>query len=261
MSTEQELKGQVCVVTGAAKSIGLAIAEKYSRAGAATVMLDIDPEVEKAAERLNKEGKTAKAYTLDITDRQSVLACFAEVEKEFGPVYALVNNAGVVDQRPYDEITPDQMDKIYRVNVNGTLWCIQGAAKSMKKNQCGRIINFSSKSGKTGSALMAHYSAAKGAIIALTHALAFELAPYNINVNCLCPGITDATGVWSAVSSGYTNNLSLPREEVVKKFTAKIPLGRLTAISDLVEFTYFLTVHGSYCTGQAFNISGGREVH
>jgi meso-butanediol dehydrogenase/(S,S)-butanediol dehydrogenase/diacetyl reductase len=261
MYPEQELKGKVCVVTGAAKSIGMAIAKQYAQAGAATVMFDIDPEVQNVAERFNKEGRTAKAYTLDITDRQAVLACFDEIEKEFGPVYALVNNAGAVDQRPFEEITPEQIDRMFRINVNGTLWCIQGAAQSMKANRRGRIINFSSKSGKTGSALMAHYSAAKGAIIALTHALAFELAPYNINVNCLCPGITDATGVWTQVSSGYTKNLNLPREEVIKKFTAKVPLGRLTAISDIVEFVYFLTVHGSYCTGQAFNVTGGREVH
>jgi NAD(P)-dependent dehydrogenase (short-subunit alcohol dehydrogenase family) len=153
------------------------------------------------------------------------------------------------------------MDKVMRVNVHGSLYCAQAAVKDMKANKLGRIINFSSKSGKTGSALMAHYSAAKGAIIALTHALAFELASDNINVNCICPGITDATGVWSEVSKGYTENLKLPREEVIKKFTAKIPLGRLTDIEDVVEFVYFLTVSGAYCTGQAFNITGGREVH
>ncbi len=131
----------------------------------------------------------------------------------------------------------------------------------MKSLGDGRIINFSSKSGKTGSALMAPYSAAKGAIIALTHALAFEFAEENIKVNCLCPGITDATGVWSSVSEGYTKNLQMSREEVIKKFTAKIPLDRLTAIEDLVEFVYFLSVSGDYCTGQAFNVTGGREMH
>ena len=91
----------------------------------------------------------------------------------------------------------------------------------MKENKEGKIINFSSKSGKTGSALMVHYSAAKGAIIALTQALAHELAEYKINVNCLCPGITDDTGVWGEVSKGYIHNLKLPKEEVIDKFTAK----------------------------------------
>ncbi|MGI6777136.1 MAG: SDR family NAD(P)-dependent oxidoreductase [Acetivibrionales bacterium] len=255
------LKEKVCVVTGAARSIGLAISERYCKDGARVVMIDINPEVVNQAERLAKEGYKVKAYVLDITDREKVLNCFDEIYNQMGPVYALVNNAGIVDQRPFEEITAEQMDKQMRVNVSGCLFCIQGAVKGMKENKAGKIISFSSKSGKTGSALMAHYSAAKGAIIALTHALAFELAEYNINVNCVCPGITDETGVWDSVSKGYIKNLSLSREEVIKKFTAKIPLKRLTQIEDVVEFVYFLTLNGDYCTGQAFNITGGREMH
>ena len=108
---------------------------------------------------------------------------------------------------------------------------------------------------------MVPYSAAKGAIIALTQALAFEVAADNVKVNCLCPGITDATGVWSSVSKGYTENLKMAREEVVKRFTAKIPLGRLTDIRDVVDLVMFLTAAGEYCTGQAFNVTGGREMH
>ncbi|NLB79290.1 MAG: SDR family oxidoreductase [Clostridiaceae bacterium] len=257
----KSLEGKACVVTGAARSIGLAVAKRYCSDGAKVAMIDINPDVIKEADQLAAQGYSAKGYILDITNRDAVLSCFEQIEKDFGPIYVLVNNAGIVDQRPFEEITADQINKQMAVNVNGTLFCSQGAVKSMKAQKEGRIINFSSKSGKTGSALMAHYSAAKGAIIALTHALAFELAPFSINVNCVCPGITDATGVWSEVSSGYTNNLKLPREEVIKKFTAKIPLSRLTDIDDVVDYVYFMTVSGNYCTGQALNISGGREVH
>jgi NAD(P)-dependent dehydrogenase (short-subunit alcohol dehydrogenase family) len=262
MCAELLLKNRVCVVTGAAKSIGLGIAEAFCNAGAAVAMIDIAAdEVCRQAERLKSAGAKTFGCGLDITDREAVQACFKRIAEELGPVDVLVNNAGVVDQRPFEEITPEQMDRMMRVNVGGTLWCCQAAAPGMKSKQWGRIINFSSKSGKTGSALMAHYSAAKGAIIALTHALAFELAPHNVLVNCLCPGITDATGVWSNVSSGYIHNLKMPREDVVKKFTAKVPLGRLTNIEDVVAFVMFLVTAGNYCTGQAFNISGGREVH
>lgn len=257
----KSIKGKVCVVTGAARSIGLGIAERYCKDGAKVVMIDINPDVEKEAERLNSEGYEAKAYVLDITDRDAVLKCFDEIANTMGPVYALVNNAGIVDQKPFEEITFEDMDKMYRVNVHGSLFCAQGAIKSMRSLKDGRIINFSSKSGKTGSALMAHYSGAKGAVIAMTHALAFELAGDNIKVNCICPGITDDTGVWGEVSKGYVHNLKLPKDEVIEKFTAKIPLNRLTRIEDVVEFVYFITVHGDYCTGQAFNITGGREMH
>jgi NAD(P)-dependent dehydrogenase (short-subunit alcohol dehydrogenase family) len=257
----ESLKEKVCVVTGAARSIGLAIAEKYCKEGAKVALIDINPEVMEQAKRLNSEGFTTKGYILDITNQAAVFTCFDDIRKNLGAIYTLANVAGIVDQRPFEEITPEQMDRVMRVNVHGSLYCAQAAVKDMKANKLGRIINFSSKSGKTGSALMAHYSAAKGAIIALTHALAFELAPDKINVNCICPGITDATGVWGEVSKGYTENLKMAREEVIKKFTGKIPLGRLTDIEDVVEFVYFLTVSGAYCTGQAFNISGGREVH
>jgi NAD(P)-dependent dehydrogenase (short-subunit alcohol dehydrogenase family) len=256
-----ELTGKTCIVTGAARSIGLAIAEAYVKAGARVAMIDLNPEVTAQAERLAAGGKDVRGYVLDITDRAPVLACFEKIRAELGDAYALVNNAGIVDQRPFEETTPELLDRMFRVNVHGTVYCIQGVLAGMKKAKDGKIINFSSKSGKTGSALMVPYSAAKGAVMSLTQALAFEVASDNIKVNCLCPGITDATGVWSSVSRGYTENLKMSREEVVKKFTAKIPLGRLTDVQDLVDFVMFLTVSGEYCTGQAFNVTGGREMH
>jgi NAD(P)-dependent dehydrogenase (short-subunit alcohol dehydrogenase family) len=256
-----ELTGKTCVVTGAARSIGLAVAEAYVAAGARVAMIDVNPEVTAQATRLAAGGAPVRGYALDITDRDAVLACFERIRGELGDAYALVNNAGIVDQRPFEETTPELLDRMFRVNVHGTVYCIQGVLAGMKRARDGKIINFSSKSGKTGSALMAPYSAAKGAVISLTQALAHEVAPENIKVNCICPGITDATGVWSSVSKGYTENLKMAREEVVKKFTAKVPLGRLTDVRDLVDFVLFLTASGEYCTGQAFNVTGGREMH
>ncbi|HVO18381.1 MAG TPA: SDR family NAD(P)-dependent oxidoreductase [Anaeromyxobacter sp.] len=255
------LTGKTCVVTGAARSIGLAIAEAYRDAGAKVAMLDLNPEVTAQAERLAKSGAAVRGFVVDITDRGAVLEAFGRIAAELGDPYALVNNAGIVDQRPIEETTPELLDRVFRVNVHGAIYCIQGVLAGMRKRHDGKIISFSSKSGKTGSALMAPYSAAKGAVISLTQALAHELAPDNIKVNCICPGITDATGVWSAVSKGYTENLKLPREQVVKQFTAKVPLGRLTDVRDLVDFVLFLTASGEYCTGQAFNVTGGREMH
>lgn len=261
MGNGTELAGKTCVVTGSARSIGLAIAEAFRDGGAAVAMIDVNPEIVAQAERLAAGGARVRGYAIDITDQAAVLECFARISADLGDPQVLVNSAGIVDTRPIEQVTPELMDRMMRVNVHGTVYCIQGVVAGMKRRREGKIINFSSKSGKTGSALMAPYSAAKGAVIALTQALAFELAEFDIQVNALCPGITDATGVWSSVSKGYTENLKMSREEVVKKFTAKIPLGRLTSIQDVVDFVLFLATKGHYCTGQAFNLTGGREMH
>ena len=255
------LKGKVCVVTGAAKSIGFGVAEKYAQQGAKVAMIDIDPTVSESAQQLRAKGYTVNDYVLNITDRDAVLKTFEQIVSKLGDIYALANIAGVVDNRPFEEVDEKVMDRMFKVNVYGSAYCIQGALPSMKKNRDGKIINFSSKSGKTGSALMVPYSAAKGAVIVMTQALAFEYASYNIKINAICPGITDDTGVWANVSKGYIENLQMERDAVVKKFTEKVPLGRLTDIKDLVDFVFFLTASGDYCTGQAFNVTGGREMH
>jgi NAD(P)-dependent dehydrogenase (short-subunit alcohol dehydrogenase family) len=256
-----DLKGRTCVVTGSAKSIGLGVVEMYAGLGAKVAMIDVDPDVMLQAERLAKAGAAVRGYILDITDREAVIACFEDIATRLGDVFALTNVAGAVDQQPLEEITPERLDRMNSINVNGSIWCAQGAVKTMRKYRDGRIINFSSKSGKTGSAIMASYSGAKGAIISITHAMAYELAKDNIKVNCLCPGIVEKTGVWQVVSKGYVENLKMEEEAVVKQFTAKVPLGRLCRIDDVVSFVKFLTIDGDYCTGQAFNVTGGREMH
>lgn len=255
------IKGMTCVVTGAAKSIGYGVAERYCSLGAKVALIDINPAVTESAEKLRAQGYEAAAYVLDITNSEAVKAAFAQIREAYGPIYALANVAGIVSQHPIEEVTLEEWERIMRVNVYGAFFCIQQALPDMKEQRAGKIINFSSKSGKTGSALMVPYSSAKGAVISMTQAIAYEVAPFNINCNCLCPGITDLTGVWDAVSAGYIKNLQMPREQVIDKFTAKIPLKRLTSIEDVVDFVDFLTRSGDYCTGQAFNISGGREMH
>jgi NAD(P)-dependent dehydrogenase (short-subunit alcohol dehydrogenase family) len=269
-----DLEEKTCVVTGAARSIGLGVAEMYAGLGAKVALIDIDEEVVRQAERIAAAGRVAagpavgpaaghavKGYLVDITGRDAVMSCFGDIARSLGPVFALVNVAGAVDQQPFEEITPDRLARINRINIDGTVWCAQAALATMRTLGDGRIINFSSKSGKTGSAIMGAYSAAKGAVISLTQAMAYELAKDNIKVNCLCPGIVEGTGVWSSVSRGYVKNLGMSEEAVVKQFTAKVPLGRLCRIEDVVAFVRFLTVDGDYCTGQAFNITGGREMH
>jgi len=260
---EISFKGKTALITGAAGAIGKGIAEEYCASGAKVFITDISPAgVEKTVKDLQEKGQ-CQGLAGDVTSETEVIRIVEAAKKAFGgKIDILVNVAGIVGQGKVEDLKVEDWDKMFAVNCRGSFLFIKHVVPLMKQNKYGKIINFSSKSGKTGSALMSHYSAAKAAIIGLTQALAYELADYKINVNCICPGITENTGVWSNVSAGYIQNLNLPREEVVKKFSEKIPLKRLAYIKDVVAITAFLGSEGSdYMTGQAVNITGGREMH
>lgn len=257
----KDIKNKTCVVTGSAKSIGFALSKRLAEIGANVVMLDIDKNVLRAAETLKSNSYNVTGFIIDITDENEVSKIFSKIREIYGDIYALVNVAGAVHQARIDEVRKSDWERMMSINVYGSFFCIKEVLEGMKQNHEGKIINFSSKSGKTGSALMIPYSSAKGAVIAMTQAIANEVAEYGINVNALCPGIVEDTGVWDEVSHGYIHNLNMDRSQVIAKFTNKIPLKRLARIDDIVDFCEFLILSGEYCTGQAFNISGGREMH
>ncbi len=259
-----DFKGKTALVTGAAGAIGKGIAAGFCDNGAKVFVTDIDGQALNATvKEITSGGGECNGLAADVTKSDQVAEVVSAAAKAFdGKIDMLVNVAGIVGQGKVEDITEDEWDRMFDVNCKGTFLFIKNVVPLMKANKFGRIVNFSSKSGKTGSALMSHYSAAKAAIMGMTQALAYELADYGITVNCLCPGITENTGVWSNVSSGYVKNLNLPIEEVVKKFTAKVPLNRLARIEDLVAVTLFLASKGAdYMTGQAINVTGGREMH
>jgi len=252
------------LVTGAAGAIGKGIAAGFLGRGDRVFLTDLDPGATAAAAReLAGNGPACAHLAADVTNAKQVAAAVAAARTAFdGRIDVLVNVAGVVGQGKVEELTEEQWDLMFDVNVKGAFLFIRETVAAMKQQGFGRIVNFSSKSGKTGSALMSHYSSAKAAIIGLTQALAYELADFGITVNCLCPGITDHTGVWKHVSAGYVENLGLSREEVISKFTSKIPLKRLARVEDVVAVTLFLASPGAdYMTGQAVNVTGGREMH
>lgn len=252
------------LVTGAAGAIGKAIAADFCRSGARVFVTDLHPAaVAHTVAELEAAGATCAGAAADVTQASQVHAVVqAAAAAAGGRIDILVNVAGIVAQGKVEEISEADWDQVFAVNCKGSFLFIREVVPLMKAHGYGRIVNFSSKSGKTGSALMSHYSGAKAAIIGMTQALAYELADSGINVNCLCPGITENTGVWSAVSAGYVENLQMPIEQVVKQFTAKVPLKRLARVQDLSDVTLFLASSGAdYMTGQAINVTGGREMH
>ena len=256
-----EFANRVALVTGAAGSIGKGIAARLIQEGAKVFLTDLrQSQLDEICAEL---GKNCKGLAADITVHDQVQRVVQTAQQAFGDrMDVLINVAGTVGEGgKVEDLSAANWDFVFAVNCKGTFLFTKEVVPIMKRGGRGSIVNFSSKSGKTGSALMSPYSAAKAAILGLTQSLAFELAP-KIRVNCVCPGITEGTGVWSSVSADYVKNMNLPMDEIVKKFTSKVPLGRLARITDVVNMTCFLASdRADYMTGQAINITGGREMH
>lgn len=256
-----EFQDHVALVTGAAGSIGRGIAQRMIAEGAKVFVTDLDQK--RLDETAAELGPNCRALAADVTDAGQVRRVVEAALAAFGGrIDVLVNVAGTVGQGgKVEDMSDANWEFVFAVNCRGTFLFTREVVPVMKRGGRGSIVNFSSKSGKTGSALMSAYSAAKAAVIGFTQAMAFELAP-QIRVNCVCPGITENTGVWSNVSADYIRAMNLPKEEVVKKFTSKVPMGRLARIDDVVNMTCFLaSSRADYMTGQAINITGGREMH
>jgi NAD(P)-dependent dehydrogenase (short-subunit alcohol dehydrogenase family) len=254
--------GKTALVTGAAGSIGRGIAERLQQNGATVFITDLQQDKLDAIR--DELGEDCHGLAADVTQPDQVQKVVSSAADAFGGrIDVLINVAGTVGAGGrVEDLSAGNWDQVFAVNCRGTFLFIKEVVPLMKNHSRGSIVNFSSKSGKTGSALMTAYSAAKAAIIGLTQALAFELASHQIRVNCVCPGITEATGVWHNVSADYVKNMGLPMDEVVKKFTSKVPLGRLARVDDVVNMTCFLASdRAAYMTGQAINITGGREMH
>ncbi len=256
-----EFENQAALVTGAAGAIGKAIAQRLIQEGAKVFITDLDQaRLDAVCAEL---GPSCHGLAADVTVEDQVRHVVQAALAALGDrIDVLINVAGTVGQGgPVAEMALDNWESVFAVNCRGTFLFSREVVPVMKRSGRGSIVNFSSKSGKTGSALISAYSAAKAAVIGFTQALAFELAPA-IRVNCVCPGITEDTGVWSNVSADYVQNLKLPMPEIVKKFTSKVPLGRLARIEDVVNMTCFLaSARSDYMTGQAINVTGGREMH
>lgn len=256
-----EFANRVALVTGAAGSIGKGIAARLIQEGAKVFITDLRQS--QLDEVCAEFGKNCKGLAADVTVHDQVQRVVQASQQAFGDrIDVLINVAGTVGEGgKVEDLSVANWDFVFAVNCKGTFLFTKEVVPIMKRGGRGSIVNFSSKSGKTGSALMSAYSAAKAAILGLTQALAFELAP-KIRVNCVCPGITEGTGVWSSVSADYVKNMNLPMDEIVKKFTSKVPMGRLARIADVVNMTCFLASdRADYMTGQAINITGGREMH
>ncbi len=253
------ISGKVALVTGAAQGIGKAIALRLARDGADIALVDLNQEkLDTAAAEVRALGRRAVTCIADVSQLQQVTEAVAFAERELGGFDIIVNNAGIAQVQPLLDVTPDEVDRIMRINVQGTLWGIQAAAKTFKKRgQKGKIINACSIAGHDGFALLGVYSATKFAVRALTQAAAKELAADGITVNAYCPGVV-GTDMWTEIDKRMAEVTGAELGATYKKYVDGIALGRAETPEDVAGLVSFLAgPDADYMTGQAPLIDGG----
>jgi len=256
------LKDKVALVTGSGRGIGFTIARHLAKEGARVALCDIDGELAaKAADALRQEGFEALSYKVDVTDTPAIEAMVEDIVAQWGGIDILVNNAGVILVKKVLNITDEEWDWVFRVNVRGTFACSRIVGRHMASRGGGVIINASSNSGKTPGRFQAAYAASKFAVVGLTQALAMELGPYNIRVNAYCPGIVE-TDMWDYIDERLAELTNTPVGQARRETVSQIPLGRAANEEDVAKVVVFLASDDSaYMTGQSLNICGGRRMH
>ncbi len=246
---------RVAVVTGGASGIGLGVARGFVADGYDVAILDLDRAgLDAAADELRAAGGTVAAVEVDVTDRPAVATAFDRVRDELGPVTILVTSAGIEAFDPLLEITPERWDRVLAVNLTGTFACVQAAVPDMLAAGWGRIVTISSQSAQSGAPNMAHYSASKGGVIALTKSLAVDLARQGVTVNTIAPSVVDTPMARAATEAG-----DFPGIDVIAPM---IPLGRAGTPADIAAACSYLCSEegGSYITGQLLAVNGGMYI-
>jgi 2-hydroxycyclohexanecarboxyl-CoA dehydrogenase len=253
---EKDMSSKVALVTGAAAGIGAAIAHRLAKDGIAIGVLDIlIDDATRTADEIVAAGGQAVALQANIADRTEVGAALATLREKLGPVTILVNNAGITGFVPFLEMTDAQWDKMLEINLKGTFIVTQLALPDMIDAGWGRIVNISSSSAQSGAVRMAHYSASKGGMIALTKTLAQEFGPAGITCNTIPPRF-----VMNTVMSEKA--FEQPFMQVQRENMAKSgPIPRQGEPADIAgACAYLVSDEAGYVTGQIIGVNGGRYI-
>lgn len=239
---------KVALVTGGAKGIGSAVVKRLLKDGF-KVAFTYNNSYEKAQSLVNESGDFCRAYKLDITDSNAVNTVVAQVEKDFGEIFVLVNNAGIAEQALFTDITDDMWHKMLDTNLSGAFYCSRAVLKYMINRKSGKIINISSIWGEIGGSCEVHYSASKAGLMGMTKALSKEVGLSGITVNCVSPGVilTDMTSHFDG--------------ETMNALKDEIPLNRIGTPEDVAGAVSFLaSKDADFITGQALAVNGGMSV-
>jgi len=250
------LKGKSALITGAARGIGKAFAQAYLKEGATVAIADINSD--RAQATAAELGEGAYAMVMDVTDQASIEAAIAQVIATAGKLDILVNNAALFDLAPIIEITRESYDRLFAINVAGTLFTLQAAARQMiAQGHGGKIINMASQAGRRGEALVAVYCATKAAVISLTQSAGLNLIEHRINVNAIAPGVVDGEH-WEGVDALFARYENRPLGEKKRLVGEAVPYGRMGTAEDLVGMAVFLASSDSdFVVSQTYNVDGG----
>jgi sorbitol-6-phosphate 2-dehydrogenase len=260
------LKDRIALVTGGAQGLGEAICHRMAREGAHVVVADLNLEgAEGVATDIvsrAQTGQRAIAVRVDVTDETQVAAMVGRVVEEFGRLDILVSNAGILLAEPIDAFPADKWRAVVDVNLVGYFLCAKHAARVMKAQRSGVIIQINSKSGKKGSYKNSAYAASKFGGIGLTQSIALELAEYNVRVNAVCPGNLLDSPLWvDSLYAQYAKNWGITEQDVRQKYIDQVPMQRGCTYDDVTNVVVFLASdQSSYMTGQAINVTGGQEM-
>jgi len=253
----KRLDGQKAIITGAARGIGRAFAERYTREGAQVVIADID--IERARRTAADIGHGTLAVALDVTDQQSIDSAIKETVLALGRIDILINNAALFTAAPIVEIERADYQRVFDINVSGTLFMTQAVARHMiEQGIRGRIINMASQAGRRGEPLVAVYCATKAAVISITQSAGLDLIKHGINVNAISPGVVDGEH-WDGVDAFFARYENKAPGQKKKEVAQGVPYGRMGTGEDLAGMAVFLASEDAqYIVAQTYNVDGGQ---
>ncbi len=249
-----KLEGRVALVTGGNRGIGRSISEAFAEAGASVVLTSRDAgRAEQAADEITSQtGARCLGLPLDVRNQASVADVIARTREGLGGIHILVNNAGINIRQDILEVSDENWEAVLDTNLAGAMRCARAVAPHLKEQRWGRIINIGSILSTVAIAARIAYAASKHGILGLTRVMALDLAPHNVTVNALCPGVFKTE----------INRPILRDPEYLKEFLKKIPLGRMGDTPELKGAALFLASEASsYVTGSALYVDGGWTTH